>query len=103
MIEEGYKEITLLGQNVNSYGKEPDEGWRFADLLDAVASIEGDFRIRFMTSHPKDFNHEILEVMKAHENICKYIHLPFQSGSNKVLKSMNRKYTREKYQRDFGK
>lgn len=97
LIEEGYKEITLLGQNVNSYGKEPDEGWRFADLLDAVASIEGDFRIRFMTSHPKDFNHEILEVMKAHENICKYIHLPFQSGSNKVLKSMNRKYTREKY------
>jgi tRNA-2-methylthio-N6-dimethylallyladenosine synthase len=98
LIKEGYREITLLGQNVNSYGNDGgSNGVTFAQLLDMVASIEGDFRLRFMTSHPKDFNEDVVKVMAKHRKICRLVHLPVQSGSNKVLKEMNRRYTREKY------
>ncbi|MBE7100663.1 MAG: tRNA (N6-isopentenyl adenosine(37)-C2)-methylthiotransferase MiaB [Clostridiales bacterium] len=97
LVKEGYKEITLLGQNVNSYGADGSTGMTFAQLLDKVASIEGKFRVRFMTSHPKDFNEDVVRVMAKHEKICKLVHLPVQSGSNPVLKAMNRRYTREKY------
>jgi len=97
LVKEGYKEITLLGQNVDSYGRDGQTGMTFAELLDRVASIEGKFRVRFMTSHPKDFGEDVVQVMKKHEKICKSVHLPVQSGSNGILKEMNRRYTREKY------
>ncbi len=97
LVAEGYKEITLLGQNVNSYGADGSTGMTFAQLLDAVASIEGKFRVRFMTSHPKDFNEEVVRVMEKHPKICRLVHLPVQSGSNEILQAMNRRYTREKY------
>ena len=97
LVAEGYKEITLLGQNVNSYGADGSTGMNFAQLLDKVASIEGKFRLRFMTSHPKDFNEEVVAVMEKHRKICRLVHLPVQSGSNAVLQAMNRRYTREKY------
>ena len=97
LVKEGYKEITLLGQNVNSYGADGSTGMTFAQLLDAVASIEGKFRVRFMTSHPKDFNEEVVKVMEKHRKICRLVHLPVQSGSNEILDKMNRRYTREKY------
>ena len=96
LVKEGYKEITLLGQNVNSYGTDGGEE-TFAQLLDAVASIEGDFRLRFMTSHPKDFTEDVVKVMAKHRKICRLVHLPVQSGSNEILHAMNRRYTREKY------
>ncbi len=94
LVKEGYREITLLGQNVNSYR---DGDVAFPELLDAVASVEGDFRVRFMTSHPKDFSPELVAVMKKHNKICKLLHLPAQSGSNRILAAMNRRYSREKY------
>ena len=94
LVKEGYREITLLGQNVNSYR---DGETDFPALLDAVASIEGKFRLRFMTSHPKDFSARLVEVMKKHDKICKQLHLPAQSGSDRILSLMNRRYTREKY------
>ena len=97
LVAEGYKEITLLGQNVNSYGTDGKTGMTFAELLDNIASIEGKFRIRFMTSHPKDFNEDVVKVMQKHRKICRLVHLPVQSGSNDILKAMNRRYTREKY------
>ena len=97
LVFEGYKEITLLGQNVNSYGADGTTGMNFAQLLDAVASIEGKFRLRFMTSHPKDFTEDVVAVMEKHRKICRLVHLPVQSGSNAVLQAMNRRYTREKY------
>ncbi len=97
LIANGYKEITLLGQNVNSYGKYPDYGCNFSQLLRELNSIEGDFIIRFMTSHPKDCTYELLETMAECEKVAKHLHLPFQSGSNRVLDAMNRRYTREKY------
>lgn len=97
LVQEGYKEITLLGQNVNSYGSDGTTGKTFAELLDEVASVEGDFRVRFMTSHPKDFNEDVVRVMEKHKKICRLVHLPVQSGSNPVLQAMNRRYTREKY------
>lgn len=97
LVKEGYKEITLLGQNVNSYGTDGKVGTTFAQLLDQVASIEGKFRIRFMTSHPKDFNEDVVKVMQKHRKICRLVHLPVQSGSNSILQAMNRRYTREKY------
>ena len=97
LVKEGYKEITLLGQNVNSYGKNGAANMNFAQLLDAVASIEGKFRLRFMTSHPKDFTEDVVAVMEKHRKICRLVHLPVQSGSNTVLQAMNRRYTREKY------
>ena len=97
LVAEGYREITLLGQNVNSYGTDGSTGMSFAELLDAVASIDGKFRVRFMTSHPKDFNEDVVKVMEKHRKICRLVHLPVQSGSNAVLQAMNRRYTREKY------
>ena len=99
LCEEGYKEITLLGQNVNSYLA--SDGTRFYELLDEVAALANGVRIRFMTSHPKDFSAELVQVMKAHDNICKSLHLPAQSGSNRILSLMNRRYTREKYLEDI--
>ena len=97
----GFREVTLLGQNVNSYcakGEGPDGAdVSFAALLEAVADAAPDMRIRFTTSHPKDMSHETLVAMATHPNICRHIHLPVQSGSNSVLKAMNRKYTREWY------
>ncbi len=95
LAAEGYKEITLLGQNVNSYRGE--DGTTFPELLDRCARVEGDFRLRFMTSHPKDFTGELVEVIKRHKKICNQIHLPVQSGSDRILSLMNRRYTREKY------
>ncbi len=97
LVQDGYKEITLLGQNVNSYGSDGSVDMTFAQLLDAVASIDGNFRLRFMTSHPKDFNEDVVKVMKKHRKICRLVHLPVQSGSNTILQAMNRRYTREKY------
>ncbi len=95
LVAAGYKEITLLGQNVNSYGKGTD--YNFARLLSEINDIEGDFIIRFMTSHPKDCTHELLDTMARCEKAARHLHLPFQSGNNRVLKEMNRCYTREKY------
>lgn len=95
LVEEGYKEITLLGQNVNSYSGEG--GMRFPELLEKTAEIEGDFRLRFMTSHPKDFSAELVQVIKRNPKICRQLHLPAQSGSNRILSLMNRRYTRETY------
>ncbi|MBQ7858318.1 MAG: tRNA (N6-isopentenyl adenosine(37)-C2)-methylthiotransferase MiaB [Oscillospiraceae bacterium] len=97
LIENGCKEITLLGQNVNSYGKDLDDGMDFADLLAAIAQIPGEFLIRFMTSHPRDASQKLFDTMAAHDKIAKQLHLPFQSGSSRVLKAMNRHYDREKY------
>lgn len=97
LVEEGYKEITLLGQNVNSYGKDLEEPMDFSDLLVEINGISGDFLLRFMTSHPKDATEKLFDTMKNCEKIPPSLHLPFQSGNNEVLKSMNRSYTREKY------
>lgn len=97
MINAGYKEITLLGQNVNSYGKGLDTDVNFAKLLDTIASLDGDFQVRFMTSHPKDASRELIDVMADNPKICKHLHLPFQCGSDRILKLMNRRYTVEKY------
>ena len=97
LIEAGYKEITLLGQNVNSYGKDLDEGADFSDLLAAIAQLPGDFLIRFMTSHPRDASTKLFDTMAAYPKIAKQLHLPFQSGSSRVLKAMNRHYDRETY------
>lgn len=100
LSSKGYKEVTLLGQNVNSYQWLP-EGQRkpvkFWDLLDMVAQVDPQMRIRFTTSHPKDMSDKVLQTMARHHNLCKHIHLPVQSGSSKVLKAMNRKYDREWY------
>lgn len=93
LVEQGYKDITLLGQNVNSY----NGGCDFATLLDECASFEGEYRVRFMTSHPKDASTELIEVISRNKNVAKHFHLPVQSGSSRVLKLMNRKYTREQY------
>lgn len=97
LVDAGYKEITLLGQNVNSYGKGLSEGVNFAGLLSRLDGIDGDFRLRFMTSHPKDASKELFDVMAASKHIPHHIHLPFQSGNDRVLGEMNRRYNREKY------
>ena len=97
LIAQGAKDITLLGQNVNSYGKNPDCGMNFAQLLREINALEGDFIIRFMTSHPKDCTYELLDAMAECEKVARHLHLPVQSGSNRVLKEMNRRYTREQY------
>ena len=97
MIESGYKEITLLGQNVNSYGKNLDGKPTFADLLREIDKIDGDYLIRFMTSHPKDCSKELIDVIAESRHISTHLHLPFQSGNDRVLKAMNRSYSREKY------
>lgn len=97
LVAEGYKEITLLGQNVNSYGNDLKDGTNFAKLLNELAKIPGNFRLRFMTSHPKDFTDDVIEAIASNDKICKHIHLPVQAGSTNMLKAMNRKYTREQY------
>jgi len=98
LVNEGYKYITLLGQNVNSYGNDLNNPEiNFANLLHSLSEIEGDFRIKFMTSHPKDLTDEVINEIASQEKLAKYIHLPVQSGSNEILRLMNRKYTREKY------
>ena len=96
-VADGYKEITLLGQNVDSYGSDMDSGMNFYQLLQKIAEIDGKFRIRFMTSHPKDLSEEVIKLISEHPNFCNNIHLPVQSGSDAVLKRMNRKYTRGRY------
>lgn len=97
LVNEGVIEVMLLGQNVNSYGKNLDNPMSFAKLLKEIEKIEGLKRIRFMTSHPKDLSDDLIEVMAKSEKICKHIHLPLQSGSDRVLKEMNRRYTKEQY------
>lgn len=94
--EEGYKEVTLLGQNVNSYGQDLEDPIDFPDLLQQIDEI-GIERIRFMTSHPKDFTDKLIDVIKNGKNICEQVHLPFQAGSDEVLKRMNRKHSKEWY------
>ena len=97
LIASGCKEITLLGQNVNSYGKDLEQSVDFSDLLAQIAQLDGDFLIRFMTSHPRDTGKKLFDTMAAYPKIAKQLHLPFQSGSSRVLKAMNRHYDREKY------
>ncbi len=97
LVRQGYKEITLLGQNVNSYGKGASHGVNFPELLRRLNAIPGDFLIRFMTSHPKDATPELFDTIAQCEKVSRHFHLPFQSGSNRVLKEMNRGYTREQY------
>lgn len=97
LIASGYKEITLLGQNVNSYGKNLYSDIDFSTLLEKINAIQGDFIIRFMTSTPRDCNRRLLDTMAACEKVARHIHLPFQSGNNRVLKAMNRGYAREEY------
>ena len=97
LIAAGCKEITLLGQNVNSYGKDLSCGVDFSDLLAQIARLDGDFLIRFMTSHPRDASQKLFDTMAKYDKIAKQLHLPFQSGSSRVLKAMNRHYDREKY------
>ena len=97
LAAQGYKDITLLGQNVNSYGKDLEGDWDFPRLLEQAAAIPGEFLLRFMTSHPKDATERLFDVMARCERVAPAIHLPFQSGNNRVLSAMNRRYTREQY------
>lgn len=97
MIESGFKDICLLGQNVNSYGKGLDEDINFSKLLRMIDEIPGDYWIRFMTSHPKDCSKELIDTIANSKHVSLHLHLPFQSGSDRVLKEMNRRYTRQKY------
>lgn len=97
LVKNGVKEVTLLGQNVNSYGKDIEDGMDFADLLNRVSEISGLERIRFMTSHPKDLSDKLIDVIATNPKVCKQLHLPIQCGSDKVLKAMNRKYTTKDY------
>ena len=97
LVEAGYKEITLLGQNVNSYGKGLEEKTDFADLLNLLCTVPGDYQIRFMTSHPKDASRKLIDTIAAQDHLCKHIHLPVQSGSDRILKEMNRHYTVAQY------
>src|SRR5690606_19012318 len=94
---QGYREITLLGQNVNSYGLDMDDGSSFAALLRSLEEVDGIERIRFMTSHPKDLSEELILAMRDCSKVCEHLHLPVQAGSNRILAEMNRKYTREQY------
>lgn len=97
MIQSNYRDITLLGQNVNSYGKTLEESISFASLLKEIDSIDGDYWLRFMTSHPKDCTRELIDTIAQSKHISKHLHLPFQSGSDRILKQMNRHYDRKKY------
>ena len=97
LVEAGYKEITLLGQNVNSYGKGLENPIDFADLLNLLCAVPGDYQIRFMTSHPKDASRKLIDTIAAQEHLCKHIHLPVQSGSDRLLKEMNRHYDVAQY------
>lgn len=95
--EKGYKEIILLGQNVNSYGKDFKNGDNFAKLLEEICKVEGDFLVRFISPHPRDFSDEVIDVIAKNDKIAKSLHLPLQSGSTRILKMMNRGYTKEQY------
>ena len=97
LAKDGVKEVTLLGQNVNSYGKILEDRISFAELLKRVSEVEGIERVRFMTSHPKDLSDELIDVIKNNDKICNHIHLPMQSGSSRILKLMNRHYDKETY------
>ena len=97
LVDDGVKEVMLLGQNVNSYGNTFEEPFSFAQLLREIEKIDGLERIRFMTPHPKDFSDDLIEVMRTSKKVCNHIHLPLQSGSSRILKLMNRKYTKEHY------
>ena len=97
LVAQGYKEITLLGQNVNSYGKGLENPIDFADLLNLLCEVPGDYQIRFMTSHPKDASRKLIDTIAAQEHLCKHIHLPVQSGSDRLLKEMNRHYDVAQY------
>ncbi|WP_099203679.1 tRNA (N6-isopentenyl adenosine(37)-C2)-methylthiotransferase MiaB [Miniphocaeibacter massiliensis] len=97
LANKGYKEITLLGQNVNSYGKTLEKPVPFPDLLRMINAVDGIERIRFLTSHPKDLSDDLINAMAECDKVCNNLHLPFQAGSNSILKSMNRKYTQEDY------
>ena len=97
LAAQGYKDITLLGQNVNSYGKDLEGGWDFPRLLERAAAIPGEFLLRFMTAHPKDATEKLFDVMARCEKVAPVIHLPFQSGNTRVLTAMNRRYSREQY------
>ena len=97
LISEGYKKITLLGQNVNSYGKGCDFNVNFAELIRRIDAIEGDYSFDFMTSHPRDCSFELIDVLSESKHFCGHLHLPVQSGNNRILKEMNRHYTREHY------
>ena len=97
LVAAGYKDITLLGQNVNSYGNDLDLDYHFPDLLEDIDKIPGEYLIRFMSSHPKDATNHLFDVMSKCSHVAKQLHLPFQSGNDRVLKEMNRRYTREKY------
>ena len=97
LVEAGYKDITLLGQNVNSYGNDLDLDYHFPDLLADIDKIPGEYLIRFMSSHPKDATKRLFDVMAASSHVAKQLHLPFQSGNDRVLKEMNRRYTRQQY------
>ena len=97
LVAEGYKDITLVGQNVNSYGKDLEIEYDFSDLLTEIDKIEGEFRIRFMSSHPKDATKKLFDTMAGSRHVARQLHLPFQSGNNRVLQEMNRRYTREQY------
>lgn len=97
LVKDGYKKITLLGQNVNSYGKNCDFGYNFARLVGEIDEIEGEFTFDFMTSHPRDCSFELIDVLADSKHFCGHLHLPVQSGNNRILKEMNRHYTREHY------
>ncbi|MEG1863409.1 MAG: tRNA (N6-isopentenyl adenosine(37)-C2)-methylthiotransferase MiaB [Oscillospiraceae bacterium] len=97
LINEGYKDITLVGQNVNSYGKNLNEKIDFADLLQLLCKVKGDYVLHFMSSHPKDINHKVIDTIRDNKQISRQIHLPVQAGSNRILQLMNRKYTVEEY------
>ncbi|MCI2046734.1 MAG: tRNA (N6-isopentenyl adenosine(37)-C2)-methylthiotransferase MiaB [Faecalibacterium sp.] len=97
LVAAGYKEITLLGQNVNSYGKGLEEGMDFSDLLHLLCTVPGDYRVRFMTSHPKDASRKLIDTIAAEPHLCKHLHLPVQSGSDRLLAAMNRHYNVEQY------
>lgn len=94
LARRGFREVTLLGQNVNSYN---DDGRDFADLMNSVAEVDNDIRIRFTTSHPQDMSDKLIDAIASHDNICKYVHLPVQSGSNRILELMNRTYSVQHY------
>ena len=96
-VAKGYKEIILLGQNVNSYGKDFKNGDNFAKLLREICKVEGDFIVRFVSPHPRDFTDEVIDVIAENEKIARCLHLPLQSGSTRILKAMNRGYTKEQY------
>lgn len=98
LVSNGYKDITLLGQNVNSYGKDNDDGCDFADLLKLLCKVEGDYKLHFMTSHPKDATYKLIDVLAEEEHMAKHFHLPLQSGSDRILKAMNRHYNISHYE-----